>query len=534
MTRIERRLRLLWLTFACASLATGLAGLGGCGGGGGGDGGAGAPPPPPPAPAEAAYLLAEFVAGDTNHQAVRVWDPAHPAAALQDVKLTMSNGIAWTSSHLVFSDARTYDAGTRTFTTLGHAKVFYDNDGKLYSIDLRGGQSHVPVQLSSTADVFLPASATPMSAAGDDAWVDAQGGTHHWAIRSTMSSNDAAVSVQRILAPLRDASSGVPLYFFASLGAQDGIHVTPTTYQVFDATFTPATAPAIAAMTASDGWVGIDPAQVGLSYVRIAGQLHTLQWDAGRITVGAADLYDFSGFGQIQQAADAQTLWFNDGVRLVGVANGVVHSPGMFSGAPSQLVDAGAWVAAAEIVGATSAQTFTRVQTVRKSDGHLTTVADATPDLVLLGASAQGLLIAGTAEAGRAVSLVSGDKVAGTTLGVDLQFVGAVRSASARMDEAAAPLAVLACVAGASDGFCAPGDLTQVSLSGVATSLGTLAALAPWMRGDAVAGLPTALSGQRFLPGPAGFASDETDERDAWQFTPSTAGSVTRVTSNVP
>jgi len=189
MTRIERRLRLLWLNLACATLAAGLAG---CGGGGGG---ASTPPPPPPAPApsESAYLLAEFVAGDTNNQAVRVWDPAQPSVAVQNVKLVMSNGIAWTSSHLVFSDARTYDATTRTFTTQGHAKVFYDNDGKLYSIDLRGGQSHAPVQLSSAVDVFLPVSAMPMNAAGDDAWVDAQGGTHDWAIRSTMDASTAPV-----------------------------------------------------------------------------------------------------------------------------------------------------------------------------------------------------------------------------------------------------------------------------------------------------------------------------------------------------
>ena len=115
------------------------------------------PPAPPPPPAESTYLLAEFVAGDSNNQSVRVWDPAQPAVAIQNVQLVQSNGIVWTSSHLVFSDATHYDAATRSVTTLGHAKVFYDNDGKLYSIDLRGGQSHAPVQLSSAVDVFLPA-----------------------------------------------------------------------------------------------------------------------------------------------------------------------------------------------------------------------------------------------------------------------------------------------------------------------------------------------------------------------------------------
>ena len=129
----------------------------------------------------------------------------------------------------MFSDATRYDAGTQHVTTLGHAKVFFDNDGKLYSIDLRGGQPHAPVQLSSAVDVFLPASAIAMNAAGDDAWVDAQGGSHHWAIRTTMSATDAPVSVLQIVAPLRDAATGFPQYFFASLGVHAGTHVQPTT-----------------------------------------------------------------------------------------------------------------------------------------------------------------------------------------------------------------------------------------------------------------------------------------------------------------
>ena len=530
MTRIERRLRLLRLTFACATLTANLAG---CGGGGGGGGG-GTPAPPPPAPSESAYLLAEFVAGDSNNQYVRVWDPAQPSVAVQNVKLVMSNGILWTASHLVFSDARTYDATTRTFTTQGHAKVFYDNDGKLYSIDLRGGQSHAPVQLSSAVDVFLPVGATPMNAAGDDAWVDAQGGTHDWAIRTTMSATTAPVSVQKVLSPLRDAATGVPLAFFAALGAQDGIHVTPTTYQVFDASFAPVSVPVVAAMSAIDAWVGVDPAQTGLGYLRIGGQLRALHWSASGVTADATDLYDFANTGQVVSATDAQSLWFNDGSVLVGVANGAAQRTGTFTVTPSQLFEAGGYVAAGEITAASTTQTFTQVETLRKSDGLLTLVASATSDLVVLGASDQGLVIGGTPEAGRAVSLVNGDKTSETTLGASLQFVGAVRSASARMDQPAAPVAVLACVAGTVDGFCAPGSLTQLSLSGSAMALGTLAATAPWVRGDAIAGLASSLSGQTFLPGPGGFGSDETDYRDAWQFTPSTAGSVTRITSYVP
>ena len=387
------------------------------------------------------------------------------------------------------------------------------------------------MQLSSAVDVFMPVGATPMNAAGDDAWVDAQGGFHDWAIRSTMSATTAPVSVLSVLSPLRDAATGIPQAFFASIGSHVDGHLSATTYQVFDAGFAPVPVPAIAAMVAGDVWVGVDPAQPGLAYVCIGHQLRALHWSATSVTVDTTThLYDFASPGLVTSTSDAQSLWFNDGPALVSVANGTTHVAGAFTVIPSQLFDAGDYVGAGEIV---TSPTF-QVETLRKSDGLLTLVAAATSDLQVLGMSAQGLLIAGTTEAGRAVSLVSGDKSSETTLAPSLQFVGAVRSATARMDQPAAPVGVLACPAGAVDGFCAPGELVQVSLAGTAQSLGTLAAAAPWMRGDAVAGLATSLAGQTFLEGPGGFGDDDTDARDAWQFTPSTSGSLARVTTNLP
>ena len=523
MTRTQRRTRLLWLTFACATLA-------GCGGGGGG-GSTPTPPPPPPPPSESAYLLAEFVAADSNSQFVHVWDPAHPTVAVQNVKLVMSNGIQWTSSHLVFSDATSYDATTRTVTTLGHAKVFYDNDGKLYSIDLRGGQSHAPVQLSSAADVFLPSGATPMNAAGDDAWVDAQGGSHHWAIRATMSATDAPIAILQIVAPLRDATSGFPQYFFASLGERSGEHVLPTTYEVVDATFKPLDVPAVAGMVATDGWAGADPAQSGLGYLHVANGLYELHWSAGGVSVDSASLRAFGNVIPAPPMADAQSLYLNDGTTLLSLANGAVRTVGSFTIAPTTLVDAGGYVAGVEISGATSTQAEYQVETLNKSGGAATLIEPQATTLQLLAASDRGLILAGTVEQPQAFVLVSGDNLTRTTLGS--QWVGVVRAASSRVDQPAAPVALLSCVAGTT-GFCVPGALTQLDFSGAGVALGTVAASAPMLRGDAIAGLMSSLSGQTLLSSPAGFGDDETDSRDAWQFTPASAGSLTRVTSSLP
>jgi len=526
MVGTVRRARLLWQALAGALLASCVAA---CGGGGG------SPTPPDNGggtPAESAYLLAEFVAADSNSQYVRVWDPAQPTVAIQTVHLVQSNGIIWTSSHLAFSDATRYDAGTQLVTTLGHAKVFFDNGGKLYSIDLRGGRPHAPVQLSSAVDVFLPARVIPMNAAGDDAWVDAQGGSNHWAIRTTMSASDAPVAVLQIVAPLRDPATGLPQYFLASLGQRSGTHVTPVTYEVADTSFTPLAIPGIAAMVTTDGWVGADPAQAGLGYLRIGNQLRELHWSAGAVRVDTANLYGFTALAQAPSVADAQALYFNDGGALLAASNGSVRSVGAFSALPATLVDAGGYVAATEITLALTAQTFYQLETVRKSDGHLTLLEDATPVLQLLGATEQSLIVAGTLEQGQAFVLASGDNSTRTTLGS--QFVGLVRAASAHADQPAAPVALLSCVAGSVSGFCAPGALTELEPGGGSTALGTLAATAPWVRGDATVGLATSLPGQTFLLSPAGFGSDETDGRDAWQFTPAGAGTLVRATGNLP
>jgi len=528
MIRTETRLRLLWLTLACATLATPLAG---CGGGGGGGGSTPAPPPPAPAPSESAYLLAEFVAADSNHQFVRVWDPANPTVAVQSVQLVMSNGIQWTSSHLMFSDATSYDAAAQTVTTLGHAKVFYDNDGKLYSIDLRGGQSHAPVQLSSAVDVFMPVGVTPMTPAGDDAWIDAQGGSHDWAIRTSMSPATAPASIQRILAPLRDAATGLPQYFFASLGAQSGDHVTPTTYEVVDATFAPVGVSAVAGMVATDGWVGVDPAQAGLGYVRIANQLRELHWSVGAVTVDTSSLHAFTGITEVPSVADAQSLYFNDGSTLLAATNGSVRGVGTFSSAPSSLVDAGGYVAALETTGVTSTQVLAQVETLNKTSGALALVEGSSSTTRLLAAGDAGLVLAGTPEQGQAFVLASGDNGSRVTIGA--QYVGVVRAASGRVDQPAAPAGLLSCVAGTT-GFCQAGVLTQYTLAGIGTATGTLAASLSWVRGDAVEGVTASLGGQTLLSTPGGFGDDETDGRDAWQFTPGMAGSLTRVTTNLP
>jgi hypothetical protein len=521
MIRTMRRVRLLWLALACTTLASGPAG---CGGGGS------KPPPPPPA-VESAFLLAEFVAVDSNNQFVRVWDPANPSVAVQDVRIVQGNGIVWQSSHLVFSDATSWDAASRTVTTLGHAKVFFDNDGKLYSIDLRGGHAHAPVQLSSAVDVFMPVRAWAMNAAGDDAWVDAQGGSHDWAIRTSMSDATAPVNVRHVVAALRDASTGLPQWFLASLG-DDGIHPVAATYEIADAAFARVAVPAVDGMVAADGWIGADPGQAGLAYVGIAGQVRTLRWSAAAVGVDAGGLHALSGLTMTTAVADATSVYVADGTTLLALADGGVRSVGTFSVAPASLMDAGGYIAADEVTQVTGVTPIVQVETLDKTSGARVLVEPASPALQLLAGGDQGVLLSDTAGQHDAYVLARGDGQARMIIGS--QAVGIVRAASGRPDQPAAPVGLLSCVAGATPGYCAAGALTQFTLAGAGTSLGSNAATAAMLRSEAIAGLACSLSGQDALSSPAGFGDGQTDTRDAWQFTPGMAASLTRVTSSLP
>ena len=527
MVRTVRRARLLWQALACTIFVF----LPGCGGGGGTtppvDGGGGGPPP-----TESTYLLAEFVASDSNGQYVRVWDPASPSTAVQNVRLVMGNGIIWKSSHLLFSNATSYDAGTRTVTTLGHAKVFFDNDGKLWSIDLRGGQSHAPVQLSNAVDVFLPASATPMNAAGDDAWIDAQGGSHHWAIRTTMSATTAPVSILQIVAPLRDAATGLPQLFFVALGSHTGNHTVPTTYELADASMAALAEPSVDGMVSSDGWIGADPVQPGLAYLRIAGQARELHWSSTMASVDAASRHDFAGYASAT-AADAQAVYFCDGNVLYSLANGAAAAIGTFTTTPTSLVDAGGFVAALEVTGLVSSQVSSQLETMSKATGAVTLVEASSTTLQVFGAAGDTLVLSGTPEQGPAFVLARNGG-AGTRTTVGVQSVGVVRAASTHVDQPAAPVALIWCAAGSAPAQCGAGALTQEDMAGVDTALGSLGAAGASVRGDVVAGLTTSLAGQTFLTAPGGFGNGETDKRDAWQFVPAVAGSLARVSTNLP
>jgi hypothetical protein len=536
MERCLRRVRRPWRAFACAALAVGLSA---CGGGGGGQppdqGGSGGGNQP-----ESAYLLAEFVAQDTNHQFIRVWDPAHPDVTIQQVPIVAVDGVVWTASHLMFSDATSVDPAARAVTTLGHAKAFFASGGMVWAIDLRGGQSHVPVQVSAVVDANAVLRVWTLDAAGADAWLEVDGGLHGWAMRATMAPTDPGVSIDSIPAALRDAS-GLPQYFLVALGGRNGTHMDEVTFGVRTLDFAPVAVPALATMNVNDGWLGADPAQAGLGYIRLDNAVQALRWSAAGASVDPAPLYPLANpIYALAATVGADAVYVGDGTAVIAVANGVATPVGELGNAAGVLVDAGDYVAAAEFdVLQPPTQCCNVIESLRKADSSVALLA-AAEQLHLLGASAHDIVFAedpAVPGAAPGFTLMAGD--GSGRVDVPGTWIALVRAATAGLDQAAPATALLTCpTVPGQPGFCGPGALTQVDLaSGASTGLGTLAPASLWMQApndDAVAGLPFALGGETKVDSPLGFGRHDTDHRDAWQFTPGAAGSLVRVTTNVP
>ena len=117
----------------------------------------------------------------------------------------------------------------------------------------------------------------------------------------------------QIVAPLRDAATGLPQYFFASLGVHVGHRTcSPPPTQIVDAALQRAwPCPPSPRWWPADGWVGADPAQPGLGYLSIAERLRELRWSAGAISVDAASLHAFGSLGlAVYSLPDGDALWY--------------------------------------------------------------------------------------------------------------------------------------------------------------------------------------------------------------------------------
>jgi hypothetical protein len=236
--------------------------------------------------------------------------------------------------------------------------------------------------------------------------------------------------------------------------------------------------------------------------------------------------------------ADAGALYVTDGPALLALSAGTVQPLGTFSASPYALLDAGAYIAATEYE-AVAPICCTTFETLAKADGTVAVAGGGYTSMQLVAASDAGLVFTGDTQIVAGLSQPDeGYLVAsptGTTLGTTGgRAVGLVASATSRLDQPPALVGLMTCTANLGLAVCVAGPVSEFDVAtGLSTSLGTVPGTPPVMSASLTDGLVGAFAVQTDLPYTQGNAG-ETNQRDAWQVTPGLAGSLQRITNNVP
>ncbi|MBQ0929041.1 hypothetical protein [Ideonella alba] len=262
------------------------------GGGGGGDSGASD---------ESAYLRFAVVSSGGTYR-VQAWDPIAPDQLLVDVA---SDG-----GPVQVVRRRIADTAARTWTDAEVAQVVFMHDHKVYRIDLRGGQAHEPVQLSTLAVACAIDRVEALDASGALAVVGVRAAAsvdtcfsseQPRLLHTGMNASSAPVSASlvAVLAGDDGQASGV-LASSGNPGAAGQLSLLSPSLAVSSGLSGPrdATAPL---------WLGSDPAVAGLAYLHDGAALRAVDWTAD----GARISDPLLALAEAPQAwrANAQALW---------------------------------------------------------------------------------------------------------------------------------------------------------------------------------------------------------------------------------
>ena len=214
-------------------------------------------------------------------------------------------------------------------------------------------------------------------------------------------------------------------------------------------------------MVASDGWVGADPAQPGLGYLRIAEGLRELHWSAGSVSGGRCRACTTSAAcGLVASGGRRAVAVLQRRHRRCWRGQRLARASAAFRGSRRRWSTPAATWPPSSSAPSPPPRCATRSRRCASPTAAHAGGAAASNDLRLLAASDQGLVIAGTPS--RAQAVVAGQRRQAHAHDAGAAIGGSVRSASARIDQPAAPVAVLACVAGRSTASARPAASTQV------------------------------------------------------------------------
>lgn len=155
-------LALLWVALS----------LPGCGGGGGDDGTTTTTTPPPPlAPATGYYLWNVASSNWGLWHWLAVVDPARPGMPKHSLLMTTANGTPATPRTV---SATKYDSASRRVTSLGTSRLFFLQQGKVYTLDLALNRNAAPQRLSGLGDACAIWATYALDPSGDDAWAEVE------------------------------------------------------------------------------------------------------------------------------------------------------------------------------------------------------------------------------------------------------------------------------------------------------------------------------------------------------------------------
>ena len=493
--------------------------------------------PPAPPPAAPTFFDTATASADGVAQAGYVFDvDATPALKLSIADLG-AIGQFWPSQ------ARSVDPAAGTLTDLGAGQGTYVRAGKVYSVNLRKGGAPAEVQVSALSTACVLTDQFEVAADGSDTWfrVDEAG-----------PDGDCATEADNRAAMVRTTGTATTAPVFLPSGTQmlqrlpnadmslrwilaNDTATEPPKLVLYGTDMTRAGDVAggasAAQVTAVSGYDTPQP----VAYLQAGTELKRLTWDAAGAALSAS-LYTFAssayaGLG----VSDAAATYFKDGTTLLRIVG---------SAAPSV-------VTAALPAG-------TRVDILRQTPTHL--VFDTRPSGVFAGAlmsvaKAGGALHTLTPSVvasqwgiygEQAVFFVSRlsnnvgdwhrsnvDGSADTTIKTGVQRVGLLNEPTRPMGDLFGSLAGLfycAVASGAVD--CNAGSLVQYDLAtDTHTALGNVAASSGATRVRATGNVLKGHGGKvRVAATDAGGVA----RQDVYLFKPSTAGSLVRLTTNLP
>jgi hypothetical protein len=435
-----------------------------------------------------------------------------------------------------------FDAASKTATLHGNPLMFYVKDGKVYKVGLRKSDSPSATQVSSLASACDVVLAHQLTADGLNAWLNVKeaGADGDCATvvdnrtiyaRSSMDATTAAISLPTgvsLLDSLEDAASGESVGFLMlEAGA-------PSKLAFYDTNLARVGDVAGGGSISAIVPVSDEPTAQSALY-RVDGTLRRLTWTASGATLSGS-LYAFTDRESGAAAADDSTTYFADGPKLLKVAPG---------GTPENV----ATVSASSILTLTMSDDYVmltvmdpaspsnpiRLASVAKSDGTAVdlpgSTVDSRPSWIVAVRGDKVLytqpLASGLSQLRAVDADAKNDALVADNIEAAHSWMG--RTIKLASESVAAEGAVF-CEPAAGETTCAHGTLKQYDIgSGAFATLGSFSSSASefsWSPTFLLNGLPAAIAAKGKVAA--------VDDVDMYIVTPGTAGSLTRITKNLP